>query len=115
MRSDSDQLDKVHGGQKGSARSRAWRYGVALASVAVACGVRVVLDPVLGPHTPFVTFYGAIALAVWFGGFGSGLMALILGLVTANFFFIAPRYTLFQDASPTNVIGSLSYCSVGLI
>ena len=115
MRGNSSRSGKMRDGQEAWSRSLWLRYGVALASVAIAAVVRALLDHVLGPHAPFVTFSGAIALAMWFGGWGPGLIAVILGLVTADFFFIAPRYTLFQEPSLTNVIGNLSYCGVGLI
>jgi K+-sensing histidine kinase KdpD len=115
MRGESNQSGKMRDGQEAWSRTPCWRYSVAFASVGAAGVGRALLDPVLGPHIPFVTFYGAIALAIWFGGLGPGLSALILGLVTADFLFIEPRHTLFQDPSLANVFSNLSYCGVGLI
>src|SRR5262245_59245075 len=45
-------------------------YGVALVTVAAAVGLRQLLDPVMGDTLPLLTLFGAIAVAVWLGGFG---------------------------------------------
>src|SRR5438105_4984999 len=67
------------------------RYGAALAAVAVALLARVLLDPLLGDHHPFVTFYVAVAAAAWFGGLGPSCLTVVLALLAAPYFFIAPR------------------------
>ena len=70
------------------------RFGAALICVAMFTLVRAALDPILGVTHPFVTFYAAVAVAAGFGGFGPGLIALPLGLLAGNYFFISPRYAL---------------------
>jgi PAS domain S-box-containing protein len=65
---------------------------VALVSAAVAILVRWVLDPQLGDHLQLLTLYGAAAVAVWFGGWGAGVLAAILAFIGATLLFILPRY-----------------------
>jgi PAS domain S-box-containing protein len=54
----------------------------------------MVLDPWLGGRVPFVTLFGGVIVAVWYGGFGPGLLAALLGGVVANYFFVEPRGAL---------------------
>ena len=67
------------------------RYGVALASVIGGWLGREAMTPSVGPTAlPFITFFPAVAIAAWYGGFGPGLVALFLAALTANWFFMAP-------------------------
>jgi PAS domain S-box-containing protein len=69
-------------------RGQAWSgYVVALAAIAAALLVRGALDPWIGRGAATVTIYGAVVMAVWFGGFYPGLFAAVLGYFTANYFF----------------------------
>src|SRR5216683_202855 len=63
------------------------RHLVALAAVLF----RALLDPWIGSDAATVTLYGAIAVAVWHGGYKPGLLATIVGYLAANYFFIEPR------------------------
>jgi GAF domain-containing protein/anti-sigma regulatory factor (Ser/Thr protein kinase) len=60
-----------------TARTATARYGVAavLAVVTVAIG-RAFLSPADGPQ--YALYVGAVAVAVWYGGFGPGLLAVVL-------------------------------------
>ncbi len=60
-------------------RISALNHLVALAAVCVAVALRWMLDPWLGPALPFVTLFGAVAIAVWYGGYGAGITAAIVG------------------------------------
>jgi PAS domain S-box-containing protein len=91
------------------------RFGAALICVAVLTLVRAALDPILGVTHPFVTFYAAVAIAAGFGGLGPGLVALLLGLLVGNYFFVSPRYALTLHANSTAVIGNLTFCATGLV
>jgi PAS domain S-box-containing protein len=91
------------------------RFGAALICVAVLTLVRAALDPILGVTHPFVTFYAAVAIAAGFGGLGPGLVALLLGLLVGNYFFVSPRYALTLHANSTAVIGNLTFCAAGLV
>src|SRR6476469_1766853 len=82
-------------------------YSLTLLVVAIAWLARWVVDPQLGDHALFVTFYVAVVAATWLGGVVPGLLATGLGLVLGLYFFAAPRHALLTAAS-----GNLT--SVGL-
>lgn len=67
------------------------RYGCAVASVAVAIAARLLIDPVLGSHFPFATVFLAVLGTAWYGGFRPGLLAVLLGGVALDFFYLPPR------------------------
>ena len=62
-------------------------YGVAFLSVALAFVVRWLLDPFLGSQLQLGPVYGAIAIAVWFGGWRPALAATIIGYIGAQYLF----------------------------
>jgi PAS domain S-box-containing protein len=66
------------------------RYGLAAACAVVALAVRAALTPVLGSTLPFITLFAAVAIAVWYGGYGPALITTILGYLGANLLFISP-------------------------
>ncbi len=70
------------------------QYGIALGSILVAFLTRLVGDFFLDDSMPFVTFLIATAVTTWYGGIGASLMALILGALVWNWFFVSPRYEL---------------------
>ncbi len=69
-------------------------YAVAVAAVLVAAGIRWSLLPLLGTYLPYVTFFGAVVCAAWYGGVGPGILAVVLSVVAAEFLFIPPVYTI---------------------
>src|SRR5438874_2207487 len=79
---------------KNSARSIWMGCLVAIATVAIALIVRGALDPIVGKGAATITLYGAIAVAVWFGGYVPGLVAAIVGYFGVDYFFIEPRGTI---------------------
>lgn len=61
----------------------AYCYLVATAAVAVAALLRMWLDSVLGDTAPFLTFFLAVVVAAWIGGFGPAALATALCVVVA--------------------------------
>jgi K+-sensing histidine kinase KdpD len=53
--------------------------------------LRWLLDPLMGEHWATVTVYGAVAAAVWYGGYRPALVATILGYLACNYLFMEPR------------------------
>lgn len=53
--------------------------------------IRGLLDPVLGDSLPLVTLFGAVAAAVWAGGYGPALLSALLGYFACSYLFIQPR------------------------
>ena len=66
------------------------RYGVGVASVAMALGLKQLLDPLMTQHSPFLLLAGAVMVAAWFGGLGPGLLATALGAICADYLFLSP-------------------------
>lgn len=70
---------------------RVLRYGVAILSVAIAAAARAGLDPALGEHLPYVTFFIAVTASAWYAGPGPALLATLLGFVVATWLFVPAR------------------------
>ncbi len=62
-----------------------WRakYGLVAASVAVAALVRLALTPLLGWHSPYITFFLAVVFSAWIAGLGGGLLATTISGIVA--------------------------------
>jgi two-component system CheB/CheR fusion protein len=81
---------------------------LSLAFVALAVAVRWLLDPWLGDSLALFTLYGAVAAAVWIGGYTQGVAAAIVGYLACDYLFVAPRGTFgFSDTS--SFVGALTY------
>jgi signal transduction histidine kinase len=74
----------------GSRHSLPLRYGVGVASVALALGLKQLLNPLMTQHSPFLLLAGAVMVAAWFGGLGPGLLATALGAISADYLFLSP-------------------------
>ena len=74
----------------GSRHSLPLRYGVGVASVTLALGLKQLLDPLMTQHSPFLLLAGSVMVAAWFGGLGPGLLATALGAISADYVFLSP-------------------------
>jgi diguanylate cyclase (GGDEF)-like protein/PAS domain S-box-containing protein len=72
-------------------RSFMLSYGCAVVSIALATGVRLLLDPLLGDRSAFSVLLFAILLTAWYGGVRPAIVAAILGFFCADYFLIPPR------------------------
>ena len=70
--------------------------------------LRWLLDPLMGDALPLVTLFGAVAAAVWVGGYRPAIIVVILGYVACAYLFIQPRGQLGLDQSG-NVVGLVAY------
>src|SRR5262249_8871827 len=89
-------------------------YATALVATAVAVVVRWLLDPALGDQLPLITAFGAIGIAVWVGGYGPALLAMVLAYVACDLLFMDPRIR-FRFQSAQDLVGLLTYivtCSI---
>jgi len=90
----------------------AWsRYALALVATALALLGRWLLDPYLGNYTPYVLLYGAVAVSAIYAGFGPCILAVVLGLVGANYFFVPPRGSL-VITSVAHLVATVTYLVV---
>src|ERR1700751_3524222 len=71
-------------------RSAVWLYGLSVLAVAISTAVTF---PVQGFGVRTSLFFPAILLATWFAGPGPGLLAVLLSILSINFFFTEPFFT----------------------
>jgi signal transduction histidine kinase len=74
------------------------RCAVAAVCVLVALAIRALLTPLLGDELPFMSFVAAALVAASYGGAMAGTIALVLGLLLADFFFIPPKGSIGVDS-----------------
>ena len=83
-------------------------YLFALLAAGVALGLRLALDPWLGDRVPYITLFGAIIVAAWYGGVGPALLAALAGWIGCELLFIEPRGAIsFRGA--VQIIETLAY------
>ena len=70
--------------------------------------LRWLLDPMLGDTVPLVTLFGAVAAAVWLGGYRLAIPVTLLGYVACHYLFIPPRGHL-DFARAAEVVGLVAY------
>ena len=88
-------------------------YLLALAALVAAVALRAVLDPLMGDSLPLVTIFGAVAGAVWVGGYRPAIVVVVLGYIASNYFFIPPRGVIDFDAeTATGLIAYLFTCAL---
>lgn len=79
----------------------------------VTC-LRWLLDPALGDHLPFAVCLLAVTFTAWMTSLGPSLLTLVLGTLSADYFFAPPRYTLaIELATPPSLVGLMLYLIVG--
>lgn len=89
------------------------QYGVAIVSVAIATVLRETLDPLLGNQVPYIIHFLAVLITAWYGGFGPGLVAIVLSSFAVGYFFVPPRGALSIRGSG-NFVGWLIFLIVSL-
>lgn len=71
------------------------RYSLAILALVLAIllkiGLNALADSPLGASAPFLTFFAAIMITAWFGGFWPGLLVTFLGAVVTNYLFLEPQ------------------------
>lgn len=94
-------------------------YGIALVSLLMAFLVRWLLDSYLNEALPFAIFLIAVGITAWFGGVGASLLAIALGGLISNWFFVHPRYefalTGLVDQAGMVVYFTIGFATVGFI
>ena len=78
------------------------RYGIAVLSVAIAIGLDFfVLRRFEAILTPFLF---AVAATVWYAGTGPGVLAIVLSVLSLNYFFLNPFFSSARLAMPISPI-----------
>lgn len=89
-------------------------YVVAVLLVLLALGISQGIRPWLGGSTLFILFVMASLIAGWKGGLGPGITALVLGLFTADFFFVEPLYQLGPSTAKELILMLINACAAGV-
>ena len=98
-----------------SRAARVAAYGGAVAVTLGALFVRWFLDPWLGSGLPYVTLYGAVAIAVWFGGLGPAVLAMLLGYAVVNVRYVSDLGTVSVSGPAESIALALFTLSCSLI
>ncbi len=87
--------------------------GVALLSMALATIARWLLDPYLGEALPYAPYFLAMAVTVWLTDTASSVLAIVVGSLLSNWYFVAPRQSL-AISGTANVIDTGLFYFVSL-
>jgi two-component system, sensor histidine kinase and response regulator len=95
-------------------RARLITFGVALLATVGCLLIRWPLYPVLGDNVPHMTFFPAVMIAAYFGGFWPGLLATILSALAANY-FLTKQLATFHVTGSNDVAAVILFVLVGTI
>jgi PAS domain S-box-containing protein len=90
------------------------RYGLAFVALALATGLRFLLDPYLGDGQPMVAFLIALAIVATLEGLGPALVVLAGSLAVYPFLFQQPRHQIGLP-SDQGVRVLVSFVLIGLV
>ncbi len=88
-----------------------WNHaGLAALVLAAATAARLALDPFLGSHLPYVTFFVAIVFIAWQTSTPVAVASTAVGWLVVNYFFIPPRGAItFPLYAVSDSVGSIAY------
>lgn len=89
-------------------KSTGMRFSVALLATAVALLVRLALNPLLGGYLPYITLFPAVAFCAWYCGIGPSILATLVALVGAQYWFIPPAHSLRIVGTP-QIVGIVAF------
>jgi K+-sensing histidine kinase KdpD len=92
--------------------TRTWL--AAAAALAIACGVRLLLHPLIGPYLPGTAFCIAASLVEYFFGLAPALTVMLLGLCIADYLFVPP-YAALASFDRADLVLLISYPLVTLL
>src|SRR4030095_6671625 len=83
-------------------------------ALAAAVALRWLLDPLMGSTLPLVTMFGAVAAAVWVGGYRPAIVVTTLGYVACDYLFMEPRgeHGLTELGNLVGLVAYLFTCSL---
>lgn len=87
------------------------RYGGALTVTALAIGLRIALDPVLG-RSGFAILLTGMLVAAWVGGLGPSLICQTL-ILFANAYWFQPERGVHSPMTAQGIVSLVAFYSVG--
>lgn len=98
-----------------AAPSFVYRVAVAVGAVLTALLLRILLSTVIGQSDgPFLFFLTAIGVSSWYGGLGSGLLAMVLSALLADYYFLTPE-RMFTVSDTAQARGLVMFALEGAI
>ena len=88
-------------------------YALVISSVGATAFVRYLLNPIFEHRLVYLVFFPALVFSAWVGGWGGGLLALVLSALIATFLFIPPFHS-FLVTTPNDQITLFVFSIVGL-
>ena len=82
------------------------RYAVAIAAVVLAACLRLIIVALLGQRFLYVTFFMALFVSAWYGGFGPSLLTLVLSLLVV-YLAVPPVERVFDITTQVTASGVL--------
>jgi signal transduction histidine kinase len=104
-------LNETAGPGETSDRRSLVRYLIALVAVTLATLARYYLQPFVGSHHPFSTYFVAVVLAAWCGGLWPGIVTVVLGEILGTWLFVRAGPLLLD---PQNLACMILYACVGV-
>jgi len=83
-------------------------YGAGIVVMLAALLLRWFISPWLGPDVPYATVFGAVAIAVWAGGWRPASLAALAGFVVGTLFFL-DEATPLRTSAVGKMLGSALY------
>ncbi|HEX2465339.1 MAG TPA: ATP-binding protein [Thermoanaerobaculia bacterium] len=88
-------------------------YLIAVVATAGAVLVRAAIDPLLGERTFTPILYVAVAISIWFGGWGPAALSAVLGYVAVHALFVHPTGSLFPTTGEwVSAVIYLTSCAI---
>lgn len=97
-----------------SVMSQAARYLSSILAVLIATLVRLWLDPLFGERSPYITYIIATIAMAWYAGPGPATTTMVLGFLSAFYFFASPRGS-FQVSGADAQVATLWYVATGVL
>jgi len=88
-------------------------FAVSAALAAAALALRLAMGDLL-LNVPYITFYSAVAIGAFVGGWRAGLFAAVLSMLAAVYFLLPPTFSF--NLAPEQVLGLIAFAATcGLI
>ena len=95
-------------------RSLPARMAVALGAVALSAIARFALNPLLLDKFPLITFYPAIMVSAWFGGFWPGAASTVAAALIVAFVWLDPVWSV-RISKPGDAAALLVFLGIGTV
>jgi diguanylate cyclase (GGDEF)-like protein/PAS domain S-box-containing protein len=95
-------------------RDGVYAYLLTIALMGLALFVRLAIAPV-SAGVQYVTFFPAVTLAAIFGGYKSGMLATVIGLIFATYIFTPPYYSFSTEVFRISFWSNLVFLLDGVV